>query len=415
MAIVTKTLSQVTPTGNAAVDLQNVADANLSNAQQILSTMGDFSYDINGNLLYKGKPYSLLSRLDEASQQQAIDLANQTDVRSDGGVAYASFGIAEQEALSRLTDELLDKATQFELDQALNTSTDELTELAGGLDLSILEVQEVTWWSKLIDQYFPWFSALNASLREIRSIRNRLGKVKMNFKEDDAKVLTDLGIYGKMGDQYEANINAFLVSAAASEIILDREEDEYDRLATEAEETNSPQTKVKLSRQRTVRAVVINQTFNLLEFAINADLKIEAIENSKLTATLTHQSVIKAIYHCIDELKNSLAMIINAYRIAKINNRAMQVEEMAEEALQKSVETGRVTVAILKAMSNEQKNAIGKFLAASDTLATIIVDANDVLSNMKGNLGELMKAGEKITHDLNAAHIKAAKKKIAAK
>ena len=358
-----------------------------------------------GEITLAGETFSIYQNLNQNDKSRARQLADKTVVNQDNGRTISLFGIAEQEKMSQLVDKVLGFTSQFGLDEALTATTDQLTTIVDtGLNLELIYQDDQSGLEKWIDKTFPYFKKLNVFLRKVQSIRSRLEAIRKALKLQDSQILERINITDQMGDEYETSIDRFYIFAAACELIFKREVDTLNQMIKDASAApNDARLTVKVQRQKTIVIATMTRMFYMLSQAINSFLKVNILEESLRGAVMAHQSVIEAVYGAIDDLKQSIATILNTYRTAQTHQRALQVNHAALEALKKVVEQGKVTNAMLQKMSDEQKAAVGTYYGVKDTLVENIRIANQIFAGMRDNYQLLVKANDDVTQAITNA------------
>lgn len=352
-----------------------------------------------------GENYSVYDKLSEADQARARDLAEKTNVRNDNTVTISTFGVAVEEGASSLLDKALDDASSFDLDYALEATTEKLTKIIDtGLDLDLV-YNDDDWLGNWMEKYLPsWMSRINRFLRKTKSLRNRLEKIRKALKANGNELINRMNLYDELEDKFQDGIDEYYIFAAASELIYQRE---YEHMKDLIKQANSKQTDgravVAIKRQETTVFACIKRMFYLLGRSLTCFLKVNVLEEGLRAASLAFGSVMEASYGAIDDLKAALATILNQYRTAKIHQQALQVSHSAIESLKKAAEVGKFSIAFMSKMTEEQKSAIGAYYEVGDDLAEYATAAKKVMADMKTNYNDLGVASDAVTTKVNKA------------
>ena len=352
-----------------------------------------------------GENYSVYNNLSPKDKKRAQELADSTNVRDDNTVTISTFGAAVEERASSLLDKALDDASSFDLDFALETTTDKLTKIIDtGLDLDLV-YNDGNWLSNWIEKYLPvWMSRVSRFIRKTNSLRNRLEKIRKALKANGSELIGRMNLYDELEDQFQDGIDEYYIFAAASELIYQREYEHMKELIKEASRKQTDgRAVVAIKRQETTVFACIKRMFYLLGRSLTCFLKVNVLEEGLRAASLAFGSVMEASYGAIDDLKAALAMILNQYRTSKIHQQALQVSHSALEALQKAAEVGKFSIAFMEKMTEEQKVAINAYYKVGDNLVEYATSAKKVMADMKTNYNALGAASDAVTTKVNKA------------
>lgn len=359
----------------------------------------------NAKFTVSGQNYSVYDRLSPADQARARKLAEETNVRDDNTITINTFGIHIEEKASALLDQALDDATSFDLDYALEATTEKLTKIIDtGLNLDLV-YNDNNWLANWIEKYMPvWMSRLSRFIRKTKSLKNRLEKIRKSLKANGSELINRMNLYDQLEDQFQDGIDEYYIVTAASELIYEREYNHMKELIKNASKRQTDGREViKIKRQETTVFACIKRMFYLLGRSLTSFLKVNVLEEGLRAASLAFGSVMEASYGAIDDLKAALAMILNQYRTSMIHQQALQVSHSALEALQKAAEAGKFSAAFMSKMTEEQKVAINAYYKVGDDLVEYATAAKQVMAEMKTNYNSLGVATDAVTEKVNKA------------
>lgn len=350
--------------------------------------------------LVNGNPFSVLDIISPKELEEAQRLYNGPfkNIRGENRANIATLGMDALVNMKDITDKALRRAKQRDLDKVNGPGKDLLKEVEKGLTLDLV-YRDLSWWQKN-----KYLHPLVVFIRNSESLLRKTDRLGANLLTGQGILIERKADFLTMKKNYKLQVTKLYSAAAAAEMSLAREIEYREDLKKKAAK-NPGNTRYgeEINEQQTVVSRLRRRTFFLLGEALNSYLRVNVIEESIKAVEIAEDAVVEAMFGALEDLKQSLTIILGQWDTAEQADFARQVGQVRRAANRKLVDVIGVANNILEALTEDQKADIELYIATKDKLVAQIKWGIELDKKLAENYQLLGKTTKKVTKDVENA------------